>query len=51
MRRLDEQGRMRTELLQHNAGSEPVEDARQSGYICCVLDILRMKLEDITEEN
>lgn len=46
MRALDERGIARTELLQSNAGKDPVEDARYSGYILAIKDFLLVDFEE-----
>ena len=46
MRMLDERGNDRTVYLQHNAGQNPVEDARNSGYILAIKDFLLVDFEE-----
>lgn len=46
MHTFDERGNERMTLLQHNAGRDPVEDARNSGYILAVKDLLLIDFEE-----
>jgi len=43
---LDERGKTKTEYLQFHAGTNPVEDARHSGYIQAVRDFLLVDWEE-----
>lgn len=46
MKAFDERGAELTAQLQHNAGEHPVTDARNSGYIKCILDLLNVDFEE-----
>lgn len=46
MKALDERGLDKTTFLQHNAGQNPVEDARLSGYILAIKDLLLIDFEE-----
>lgn len=46
MREFDQRGAVLTEQLQHNAGENPVQDARTSGYIKCIVDLLNIDFEE-----
>lgn len=43
----DKEGKLRTEWLQDNAGKNPVEDARNSGYILAIKDLLNIHLDKV----
>jgi hypothetical protein len=49
MRSFDRQGANLTEQLQHHAGENPIEDARRSGYIKAVKDLLQITLDETKE--
>lgn len=42
----DQRGSELTTYLQHNAGTDPVSDARHSGYIKCIVDLLNVDFEE-----
>lgn len=46
MRAFDERGADLTAVLQHNAGTDPIGDARNSGYIKCIVDLLNINFEE-----
>lgn len=50
MRAFDQRGQERTELLQQNAGINPVEDARMSGYILAIKDFLLVEFEESQQQ-
>lgn len=49
MQMLDERGNVLTEKLQNTAGTDPVEDARDSGYIRAIKDLLLIEYEETQE--
>lgn len=50
MQMLDERGRVLTEALQDNAGDNSVSDARASGYIRAIKDLLLVTYEETQEQ-
>ena len=49
MQAFDKRGNDRTTFLQHNAGQDPIEDARMSGYVLAVKDLLLVDFEETQE--
>ncbi len=51
MRAFDERARSFQEYLGLFSGTEPIEDARKSGYIRAVADLLKVELDDTKERE
>ena len=49
MMSFDKRAAALTEALQYFAGENSVDDAKKSGYIRCVHDLLKVELDDLKE--